>query len=41
MLRARGRDRGEISLVAVSRGNEVSREMEDNRGGVSYSSAFW
>ena len=42
MLRIRGRrDRGKISLVAVSRGNEVSREMEKNRGNVSYSSAFW
>lgn len=42
MLCVRGRrDRGKISLVAVSRGNEVSREMEKNRGSVSYSSAFW
>jgi hypothetical protein len=42
MLRVRGRrDRGKISLVAVSRGNEVSREMEKNRGSVSYSSALW
>ena len=42
MLRIRGRrDRGKISLVAVSRSNEVSREVENNRGGVTYSSAFW
>ena len=41
MLRACGRDRGKISLVTVSRSNEVSREMEKDRGSVSYSSAFW
>jgi hypothetical protein len=42
MLRVRGRrDRGKISLVAVSRGNKVSREMEKDKGSVSYSSAFW